>query len=176
MQELLSLHDVILYVIIAADNSQDRLPLTHRCNATYIPETISYALSISWTVVDDLMTEAVIYYTVSLRAHLFFSDFILTDSDKIKPEVNWKVMHYKLIVVASRKTETLLLFYLLLLYTNFNESLATKITKLDFGTYSSAHQCLCHGIIHVFVVYRSARENMCLCFQCQLSQTLNTLL
>ena len=121
MQELLSLHDVILYVIIAADNRQDRLPLTHRCNVTYIPETISYTLSISWTVVDDLMTEAVIDYTVSLLAHTIgVSSFVLRDSDEIKPEVSWKVMHYKFIVVASRKTETLLLFYLLLLYTNFN--------------------------------------------------------
>ena len=119
MQELLSLHDVILYVIIAADNNQDRLPLTHQCNATYIPETISYTLSISWTVVDDLMTEAVIDYTVSLLAHIEVTTAVFTllvrDSDKIKPEVSWKVMHYKFIVVASCKTETLLLFYLLLL-------------------------------------------------------------
>ena len=92
MQELISLHDVILY---AADNSQDRLPLTHQCNATYIPETISYTLSISWTVVDDLMTEAVTHYIVSL--HVFttgVSIFKLQDSDEIKPEVSWKVMHY----------------------------------------------------------------------------------
>ena len=119
MQELLSLHDVILYVIIAADNSQDRLPLTHRCNATYIPETISYTLSISWTVVDDLMTEAVTHYIVSLLVLFEDFNFVLRDSDKIKPEVSWKVMHYKFIVVMSRKTETLLLFHLLLLYTNF---------------------------------------------------------
>ena len=117
MQELISLHDVILY---AVDNSKDRLPLTHQCNATYIPETISYTLSISWTVVDDLMTEAVTHYIVSLQVFTIeLSTLVLRDSDEIKPEVSWKVMHYKFIVVTSRKTEILLLFHLLLLYTNF---------------------------------------------------------
>ena len=46
----------------------DREPLDLDCIATYLPKKFSYNLSISWTIVDPLVLQAVQEYRLSLSS------------------------------------------------------------------------------------------------------------
>ena len=46
----------------------DRDLLDLDCNATYFPQNFSYNLSISWTIVDPLVLQAVQEYRLSLSS------------------------------------------------------------------------------------------------------------
>lgn len=72
-----------------ADNSEDRSPLNHTCIATYIPQTVSYDLSISWTVtdVDERVLDVIRDYKLSMFPDDPILDHLFTETEVVGQKV-----------------------------------------------------------------------------------------
>ena len=51
---------------LLTDGSKDRRDFKPKCGGTYNPSTISYTLTVSWTIDDPLVLEAVTQYSISI--------------------------------------------------------------------------------------------------------------